>query len=95
MNEQVYVDPEKLQEFSIQLRGFAGATDRAVDRLTAALSGLGRSWEDPAFEQFQSHVRGLAQTLLVFVGEADKFSSYLGTKADEAKRIHHGSIPGG
>lgn len=94
MNE-AYVDPAKLQEFSVHLRGFAGATDRTVDRLTTALSGLGRSWEDPAFEQFQSCVRGLAQTLLVFVGEAEKFSSYLETKADEAKQIHQGSIPGG
>ena len=95
MSEQAYVDPARLQDFSMQLRGFAGVTDQAVGRLTTALNGLGRSWEDPAFEQFQQHVSGLAQTLRIFVAETEKFSGYLGSKAEEAKRIHQMNMPGG
>ncbi len=88
MSEQAYVDPVKLQDFSIHLKGFAVATDTARDRLLSALSSLGRSWEDQAFEQFQQHVRGLTQTLTTFRSDADQFSAYLANKADEAKQIH-------
>lgn len=93
MSEQVYVDPAKLQEFATHLKGFAVTTDKATDRLLAALGSLSRSWEDQAFEQFQQHVRGLAQTLMTFVGDADQFSAYLATKADEAKQIHQINLP--
>lgn len=93
MNEQAFVDPVKLREFAVDLNGFAASTDKATDRLLTALGGLGRSWEDQAFEQFQQSVRGLAQTLLTFVGDAERFSVYLTTKADEAKQIHQMNQP--
>lgn len=95
MNEQdAYVDPIKLQEFAIHLKGFAADTDKATDRLLIALSGLGKTWQDPAFEQFQQRTRGLAQALLPFVEGVDRFSGYLITKADEAKQIHQMNLPG-
>ena len=93
MSEQAYVDPTKLEDFAVHLKGFAATTDKATDRLLTALSGLSRSWEDQAFEQFQQSVRGLAQTLLTFVGDAEGFSAYLTTKAVEAKAIHQMNHP--
>lgn len=93
MREQAYVNSEQLREFAFHLKGFAGATDKAKDRLITALSGLSRSWEDQQFQQFQQSVRGLAQTLLTFVDDAERFSVYLGTKADEAKQIHQMNQP--
>ncbi len=83
-----YVDGERLREFALDLRAFAGITDKSVDRLATALAGLGRSWEDQAFGEFQQSVRGLAATLLTFVDQTESFSAYLLNKAEQAKNIH-------
>lgn len=93
MSEHAYVDPAKLEEFAVDLNGFAVATDNATDRLLTALSSLSRSWEDQAFDQFQQSVRGLAQTLLTFVGDAERFSVYLKNKSEEARQIHQMNQP--
>lgn len=93
MSEQTHVDPEKLEDFALALKDYYGGVDRVADRLLAELGRLGRSWQDPAFEEFQAHVRRLAEVLLQFVGDAEGFSTYLVGKAGEAREIHRKKHP--
>lgn len=94
MSDQVYVNPKNLEEFSLQLKTFSATVDKDTDRLLSALGTLGHSWQDASYDQFEAHVRRLAQTLLSFCGEAEKFSAHLAKKAKEAEQIHQENLSG-
>lgn len=88
MNEQAYIDPEKMAEFAMILKSFSSSVDKHDDRLLSALGTLSRSWQDQEFDKFKQHLKRLNQTLLVFIPKAESFAVHLTTMAEDAKRIH-------
>ena len=93
MSNGAHVNPEKLERFAEDLTAFARRVDGRADELLTRLGSLSRTWEDEAFEEFKPHVKRLVETLLVFVQDASDFSTYLESKATDAKQIHGGSKP--
>lgn len=88
MSDQAYVDPARLEDFANALRDFASGVDKATDRLLLHLGGLGKSWQDAAFQEFQPEVKRLAVALLKFVEESHQFSAHLLDRAEVAREIH-------
>ena len=94
MDNEVYVDPNKIDEFARSLNDLSSVSDKQMTLLLQALGVLGRSWKDQAFDDFQTHVRRLALTLLNFSESTDKFSRYLVEKAQQAREIDRLKPPG-
>jgi uncharacterized protein YukE len=94
VDNNVYVDPNKIDEFARSLNNLSSVSDKQMSLLLQALGGLGHTWKDQAFDDFQTHVRRLALTLLNFSESTDKFSRYLVEKAQQAREIHRLQPPG-
>lgn len=92
MTQSAYVDDKRLSGFAGHLAGFSRHVDRDVDLLLQELGRLSRTWQDESFEEFNSHVRRLAQEMLAFSQVSDHFSAHLQRKAEEAAQIHRGNI---
>lgn len=93
MNDYAIVDGKILRLFAQDLKQFVRKTDDSVDQLSLALGTLGKSWKDPAFDEFEDSVRKVVHRLLSFVEKNDKFCAYLEQKAEEADAIHNDIAP--
>lgn len=93
MSKGAIVDGQKLRLFAQDLKQYVRKTDDSVDQLARALGTLGKSWKDPAFDEFEDSVRKVVLRLLSFVEKNDKFCAYLELKAEEADAIHDDITP--
>ena len=88
MSEKAYVDPVRLEDFAHSLQDFAAGVDKATDRLLMQLGSLGKTWQDPGYQEFEPEVKRLVIVLLRFVEESQQFSSHLLDRAESARQIH-------
>lgn len=83
----IYVDPEKVKNFAVQLSQFSKFVDQSVDRLNSSMSKLGESWRDQEFQAFLRETQQTQQRLKNFVQETEKILPVL-KKDAEAMEVY-------
>ena len=79
---QVYVDPEKLRNFSRQLKIFAKDVSNDVSRLRSQMGRLREGWRDQEYEKFVRQFASAEKLLRRFVEETNKTIPLLEKDAD-------------
>lgn len=80
---QVHTDPERLREFAGKLEKFADDVDHHLNRLAAALSYLGHTWQDDEYKDFHEEFSVTQSSVKTFVTEIKKITPELRRDAEK------------
>ena len=79
---QIYTDPEKLRQFSADLKRFAEITHSHMEATKGRLGRLGDTWRDHEYEKFVQVFAGAQKLLRKFVEETNRIAPLLERDAE-------------
>jgi len=72
VSSPIHVDSERVYQFAQSLSKFCGYLESTGQSLSAEVSRLGNTWQDPGFQQFRERFKKTEAMLQRFVAESRK-----------------------
>jgi len=85
MSSQVFVNPEEIDVFINEIRGFLDSLNSSTNRLNHAFETLSSSWQDRKRAEFEEEYRELLRVLKIFENNSEEKIQYLSMLSQKAK----------
>ena len=84
---QIHNDSDGLRTFADQLSSFGSEVDEQLNKLGAAMSRLGDTWQDRGYEELKEEFSLTKQRVKLFIADTKKFRVKLKLRADVVDEI--------